>query len=383
MVLAGRHECRHNPGLHVRPAGSQPIDPLPLPAPALKARQCPTNIPQKELLMPTPSSVPDHARRLLLHQTTGPVRARWIGWRLLAFLAWLAVVPSSARAKEYALYYLGGQSNMDGYGQVSELPPEMQGEFPDAMIFHGNPTPDGQPVDGRGLWTRLQPGHGVGFSSDGKTNRYSNRFGAELSLARRLRELHPDQPVALLKYSRGGTSIDGGAAGDFGCWDPDYAAGEGEGRGVNQYDHFLAALRQATAVRDIDGDGEEDTLRPVGIFWMQGESDAHYTAEIALRYQANLRRLMDLIRASLRQDDIPVVIGRISDSGQDADGKLWNHGPLVRSAQQAFTEQDGRAALVTATDEFKYSDAAHYDTAGYLEMGKTFADALESIREQK
>jgi hypothetical protein len=92
---------------------------------------------------------------------------------------------------------------------------------------------------------------------------------------------------------------------------------------------------------------------------------------------------MDLVRASLRQDDIPVVIGRISDSGQDADGKLWNHGPLVRSAQQAFTEQDGRAALVTATDEFKYSDAAHYDTAGYLEMGKTFADALESIREQK
>lgn len=333
--------------------------------------------------MLTSITVPDHAPHSVSPQSTEPAPARRNGWRLLGCLACLAVVASSASAKEYALYYLGGQSNMDGYGQVSELPAEMKGESPDVMIFHGNPTPDGQPVDGRGLWTRLQPGHGVGFSSDGKTNRYSNRFGAELSLARRLRELHPDQPVALLKYSRGGTSIDGAAAGDFGCWDPDYAAGEGDGSGINQYDHYLAALRQAMSVRDIDGDGEEDTLRPAGIFWMQGESDAHYTAEIALRYQANLRRLMDLVRASLRQDDVPVIIGRISDSGQDADGKLWNHGHLVRSAQQAFTEQDGRAALVTATDQFKYSDAAHYDTEGYLEMGKAFADALELIREKK
>jgi len=314
--------------------------------------------------------------------TRGPHRAwclRATALRLLTCVACLAAVHSSATAKEYALYFLGGQSNMDGYGQLRDLPQEMQGEVPGVMIFHGNPTPDGQPVNGRGLWSRLRPGHGVGFSSDGTTNRYSDRFGAELSLARRLRELHPDQPVALLKYSRGGTSIDGAAAGDFGCWDPDYAAGEGEGRGINQYDHFLAALRQATAVRDIDGDGEEDTLRPAGIFWMQGESDAHYTAEIALRYQDNLRRLMDLIRAALRHDDIPVVIGRISDSGQDADGKLWNHGHIVRSAQQAFTEQDGSAALVTGTDQYKYSDAAHYDSAGYLEMGKAFADALQTV----
>ena len=34
----------------------------------------------------------------------------------------LVVVCSSAQATDYKLYFLGGQSNMDGYGHVSELP---------------------------------------------------------------------------------------------------------------------------------------------------------------------------------------------------------------------------------------------------------------------
>jgi hypothetical protein len=67
----------------------------------------------------------------------------------------------------------------------------------------------------------------------------------------------------------------------------------------------------------IANDGEADTLIPAGIVWMQGESDAALNAEIAERYEANLKRLMDLIRAALRSDDLPVVIGRISDSGRD------------------------------------------------------------------
>ena len=34
---------------------------------------------------------------------------------------------------------------------------------------------------------------------------------------------------------------------------------------MNQYDHFLATVRHATAVQDIDGDGELDTLVPAGV----------------------------------------------------------------------------------------------------------------------
>ncbi len=294
---------------------------------------------------------------------------------LAALIAPLCSGPCEAR--DYLLFYLGGQSNMDGYGTVKELPEELTATVGGTMIFHGNTAPDGAAVDGRGVWKPLRPGHGVRFASDGKTNTYSDRFGVELTFARRLREVFPDQPIALVKYSRGGTSIAAGAADYFGCWEPDFTGGEGEGKGVNQYDHFLATVHRAMSVDDIDGDGEKDRLIPAGIVWMQGESDARFTAEIASRYEANLKRLVDLIRAALRVDDLPVVIGRISDSGRnEEDGKVWDHGGIVRDGQAAFVKKDGAARLVTSTDNYGYSDPWHYDSAGYIDLGKEFADAM-------
>ena len=288
--------------------------------------------------------------------------------------ALLCVCP--VKGKVYQLYYLGGQSNMDGYGYVDQLPDGLRDPAKGVMIFHGNTSPDGTEVDGKGLWTELRPGHGVGFSSDGKANTWSDRFGVELTFARRLRELKSDANIAIIKYSRGGTSIHTSAAGTFGCWDPDYD----KSNGVNQYDHFLATLRNALSVRDIDGDGQADTVVPVGIVWMQGESDAAHTEEIARGYESNLKRLMDLIRAALRTDDLPVAIGRISDSGQDTDGKVWDHGDIVRHAQAAFVRDDACAALVTTTDSYGYSDKWHYDTAGYIDLGRQFAEALVGLQ---
>jgi hypothetical protein len=293
--------------------------------------------------------------------------------RAILFIIGVFLLPCThLEARVFKLYYLGGQSNMDGYGYTGQLPESLQGPVKDVMIFHGNTAPDGVEVDGRGVWAQLRPGHGVGFTSDGKTNTYSDRLGVELTFARRLQEQEPNVGIAIIKYSRGGTSIDVAAAGQFGCWDPDY----GTGNGVNQYDHFLATVRHALAIPDIDGDGETDTLIPAGIVWMQGESDAAHTPEIAQRYEVHLKRLMDLIRAALRADDLPVAIGRISDSGQDTDGKVWDYGDIVRSAQAAFVRKDGAAALVTTTDHYGYSDKWHYDTAGYIDLGKQFAEAL-------
>lgn len=280
--------------------------------------------------------------------------------------------------KEYKLYYLGGQSNMDGMGYVADLPEELNAPVEGVMIFHGNTAPDNAEIDGRGIWSELRPGHGRGFECDGVTNTYSDRFGVELTFARRLVELSPMTNIALVKYSRGGTSIDQEAARKFGSWDPDY----GDSTGVNQYDHFLSTLRNAFSVKDIDGDGKADHLIPSGILWMQGESDAYYSEEVARRYEANLKRLMDLMRAAFRIDDLPVVIGRISDSGQDADGKVWDFGQIVREAQSLFVEKDGHAALVTSTDHYRYSDRYHYSSEGYIDLGKKFAESVAEFEQR-
>ena len=293
----------------------------------------------------------------------------------VALLAASVLAHAAAAQTTYKLYFLGGQSNMDGYGYVSDLPEDLRAPMPGAVIFHGNPAPDDSLTGGKGTWAPLRPGHGVGFSSDGAGNTYSERFGVELTFAQQLRELDPQANIAIVKYSRGGTSIDADAAGRFGCWDPDYGGREG----VNQYDHFLATVRNAVAVSDVDGDGMPDELVPAGIVWMQGESDAAYTAEIAFRYRENLERLMNLIRAAFHMDDLPIVIGRISDSGQDDDGKVWGYGDVVRGAQAAFVEQDAAAALVTSTDEYAYSDPWHYDSRGYVDLGRRFAEAMAGL----
>ena len=296
-----------------------------------------------------------------------------------ALMILTVAVVSRVDAEEYQVFYLGGQSNMDGYGAVAELPDDLKKPVADVMIFHGNTSPDGARVDGKGVWGELKPGHGVGFSSDGSVNAHSGRFGVELTFARRLRELLPNTNIALIKYSRGGTSIDQTAAGGAGCWEPDFNGGAGEGQGVNQYDHFLATLRHALAERDIDGDGEDDQLAPAGIVWMQGESDAAHGPEAAERYEANLKRLMDLVRAALRTDDLPVVVGRISDSGRSESGKVWPHGDVVREAQARFAAGDASATLVESTDQYGYSDPWHYDSAGYIDIGSTFAEAMAGL----
>lgn len=290
----------------------------------------------------------------------------------LLLLTSLSFLSTALPAADFDVYFLGGQSNMDGYGFVNQLPDDLKDKpVEGAWIFHGNMGTDGTPADGRGMWSPLKAGHGRDFKSDGQTNRYSDRFGAELTFAKKLRELHPDRKVAIIKYSRGGTSISSAAnaAKRFGCWDPEWTGGEGDGRGVNQFDHFQATLRHAREDRDIDNDGQEDRLVIKGIIWMQGESDSEQS-EVAAQYRENLASLMGLIRKELGNENARVVIGRITN------WPVWTHGEVVRKAQADFVAADKNAALVTSTDQYGNSDKWHYDTAGYLDLGQEFAQAM-------
>ncbi len=114
---------------------------------------------------------------------------------------------------------------------------------------------------------------------------------------------------------------------------------------------------------------------------MQGESDGT-NEEAANAYEQNLSELMNLLRAALRVDELPVVIGRISDSHQRGDGQLvWKFGDTIRAAQSRFCEGDPAATLVTSTDGYGYSDPYHYDSAGYLDLGIQFARAVHALED--
>lgn len=267
---------------------------------------------------------------------------------------------------------------MEGFGYVKGLPDSLK-KNKNVFIYQGNPVGDNDKTGGLGKWDLLQAGHGTGFSSDGKTNVLSDRFGVELSLAKRLQELYPNQKLAFIKYARNGSSIDSIGTAGFGAWEPDFKGGKGK----NQYDYFLKTVNNAMAVKDINGDGVEDVLIPSGIIWMQGESDADKTEQIANQYYSNLKRLMDLMKAAFRDDDLPVVIGKISDSGDDTDGKVWDFGELVQYSQEKFAATEPNAAIVRTTNNYKYSDKYHYDNAGFIDLGKQFANAIFLLNNKK
>ncbi|WP_179004561.1 sialate O-acetylesterase [Winogradskyella forsetii] len=296
----------------------------------------------------------------------------------IAILLPSVLISQNTAKNDIKVFLLAGQSNMDGYGYIKDLPDSLDTEFKNVFIYHGNSLPDEEDNGGLGKWEALKPGHGVNFSSTTDKNNLSDRFGIELSFAKKLQEYYPNQKLAFIKYSRGGTSIDSLAAGSFGSWEADFKGSNG----INQYDNALNTIRLALKTKDIDGDGKDDDLIPAGIIWMQGESDASYSEEIAANYYSNLKRLMDLLRASLRTDDLPVVIGKISDSWNDSDGKVWDYGELVQYAQEKYAKEDKNATIVRSTRYYKYSDKWHYDSDGYIDLGEKFADAIYQLNKQ-
>ncbi|MDJ0750265.1 MAG: sialate O-acetylesterase [Woeseiaceae bacterium] len=282
--------------------------------------------------------------------------------------------PWTTQATDYKLYFLGGQSNMEGFGFNEELPSVSRAASDRVMIFNGQLALDNETHGGVGTWQALAPGFGTGFRTDGKENRLSDRFGPELLFGQTLAARDADANIAIVKYALGGSGLSIGVG--YGNWHPDF----GGGRGINQYDHALTTLRGASAAADIDGDGTPDRLIPTGIVWMQGEADAYDSQAAADAYRANLTRLMGLLRAAMRVDDLPVVIGRITDSGMAEDGTVMDYIGTVQDAQRAFVEADECAAYVTVTDDLGYlDDAWHYDSDGFVRMGKAFAEAMMDL----
>ncbi len=289
----------------------------------------------------------------------------------------LGLIASVCHADDYDLYLLFGQSNMEGYGDSEILAPELVEVAGQAMIFHGNAAPDGLPPDGRGIWQRLRPGHGVGFESDGTSNRYSASFGLEIPFAARMVALRPGTRIAIVKYARGGTALDPAANHRRGAWSP--AANAHFRRGsVNQWGHALEAYRRAVSIRDIDGDGAEDQLTLRALLWMQGERDANARRFVANRYQTNLEELAAAVRRVGQTPDLPILVGSIFDSGRDPSGVVMRNASLVVTGQQLMTLGDPDAYFIRL-DNYGFVDRYHFDGLTLLALGREFADVAADI----
>ena len=281
---------------------------------------------------------------------------------LLRALACLASAP--APLSRIAVVFLAGQSNADGRAPASALPAELRAPRSDVLLYshlHGESAkPDG-------TLGRLGP------LAPGRTQFPANSFGPEIglghTLATRLALISPGTTLAIVKYAKGGSSLqnDWRSGGD--------ATASGDGP---HYFVFQRVARDALATLRIQN--PDASITPIGLVWIQGETDAD-TDAAAASYGANLAAFLNDVRSTLHDPSLPLVVARLSDNQlaliTPEEGRLLRH-QQVRKAQTRFSETSTRIQMVdTDGPEFTFlPDRLHFDAAGQLALGTACADAL-------
>lgn len=260
-------------------------------------------------------------------------------------LLWLATVTLAAETPppmDYDVFVLAGQSNMDGRGKVADLTAEQRQPIERAWIYYRNP-----PVESAG-WQPLGPGYSDPPGFRGKLP--SSTFGPELGFGRAYSAARPGRGLALIKISRGGTSL----------W-TEWLPGE-PGQPTSQGHCYRDGLESvARALKALAGRGGQAALR--GVLWHQGESDSQRTEE---HYQQMLTTFITHLRRDLGRADLPFVIGEVYDNGnRDA----------VRAAQAEVAQTVPHCALAPASGLTTSDGGTHFDAASQLKLGQRLAEA--------
>ena len=237
---------------------------------------------------------------------------------LLAALLFLTQTPPGQAAdKPLKVLIFAGQSNMLGKrGVVESLPGELQGKQKDVLFWDA------------GEWKPYTAGLG-------QKGGFGPEVSCGLALAKALGE-----PVGMIKHSVGGTNL-------ANQWNPENAK--------SLYHGLKAKVEAAAKSRAID---------VVGMFWMQGESDAT-NLKMAEPYAKNLDAFIARCREDFESPEMSFICGRVNSMTERFVGI-----DTVRKAQEQKRDHYG---WVDLDDLPKVADKVHYDTPGTAEMGRLFA----------
>jgi lysophospholipase L1-like esterase len=267
---------------------------------------------------------------------------------------------------------VAGQSNAVGF----DAPPDdLSKNATDADVLFwwrcGDPPPDEHDSASNG-WTTLRPQplgaprkpREQGDRQYGNFAQASGGFGPEIGLARAIAP-SSHRALAIIKVAFSGTHV----AGD---WNPnleDQPGSEHDSRGAC-YRSLVTETKQAL--------GElADSYQPriVAMVWVQGESDA--TTERADAYQRNIAAMISSLRTDLEAPQLIVLLAVNTKFGGGNNPYL----PDVIAAQKAYAESDPRAKYVD-TSHASIENNVHFDAAGTIEVGRSFAKTLADLRDE-
>ena len=253
-------------------------------------------------------------------------------------------------SNELRVFWLAGQSNMQGQGVVDFDHPKHynggKGILKNVMNTSKHADRYKHIIDANGDWVvrddvfvRYQTkeelktgGLSIGYTGYGG----KHHIGPEFQLGHLAGEAF-DEPVLLIKTAWGGKSIHkdfrppsaGGTTGEF-------------------YTKMLAEYREALAKL-----GDEfprlAKRKPVlsGFVWFQGWNDM-FDTDARNDYQSNLVHLINDIRKEVEQPDLPVVIGELGNDGPNVGKSML----AIRAAQKAAAEALGPNTVFVQTTQF-------------------------------
>jgi len=253
------------------------------------------------------------------------------------------------------LWLLGGQSNMDGCGDLAdaEAPSEMihsfslgnawqvaedpihycyESVYPVYLTSYVSPTVRRPiPYTPRGTCPGWKPAGNIGA-------------GLGIPFAKAIFE-KTQVPIGLIPCSLGGSTMP--------QWSPELK----DKAGSSLYGAMLDRIEK------VGG-------RIVGMLWYQGESDSD--AEAAKMYQDRLKNLIVSICKDINEPNLSFYCVQI---GRQLNGTENNPGgkDTVREAQRKCMLEMPGAALVSAID-LEMSSSAHIDTVGYKRVGRRLAN---------
>lgn len=172
---------------------------------------------------------------------------------LAVLIPFLFVASAQAVIRPYIIW---GQSNAEGRGLRSELPPELQALPPNVQIVQ----------------TEL-------------TDQDDQWFGVEVSLGAELAAAYPEDEILLIKYTRGSTFI-------LDWW----------------WNKTLYQDALAFTLAGLEG------IQPLGFIWIQGESDSTLL-DNAERYPARLKAFLHRFRTDIGNSMLTAYIVMVNGAG--------------------------------------------------------------------
>lgn len=254
---------------------------------------------------------------------------------ILASLFLLAAKP----AGDAELIVLAGQSNMNGLGNLNQLPDAYTGDPPANVLIWK------EEKSGKGAFVPLEP---QGYVS-------SKHFGPEVAFGFAAAKARPETTFYLVKSAWSGTDL-------HKQWNP--RSRDLYTKTVNRVWTAFATAKATTR-----------NVRLGAFLWMQGESDA-ITPEAAGSYERNFELLIRSFWKDLRCPHARFITARITSALKRSAKKVqFPHTETVQRAQEAVAGRI-KGVEIFPTDGFGMNpDNIHYNAKGQIALGKGFAKA--------